>query len=77
MSTKLPYKKIKEYGIEMSGLPLNKQLKHPSSYGRLTLQEILDNKDNIKVEGINKLVYNKICDCYGVSLHSEKSSASL
>ena len=73
MATKLPYKKI---GIVMSGLPLNKQLKHPSSYGRLTLQEILDNKDNIKVQDINNLVYHKICDYFGASLRSEKSSAS-
>ena len=36
----------------MSGLPSGKQLKHPSSYGRLTLKEILGNKDNIKIEGV-------------------------
>ena len=65
LSAKLPYKKIEDYGIIMNGLPSGKQLKHPSSYGRLTLKEILENKDNIKVEGVifDKLAYknNFIC----------------
>ena len=52
LSAKLPYKRIADYGIIMSGLPSGKQLKHPSSYGRLTLKEILGNKDNIKIEGV-------------------------
>ena len=60
MAAKLPYKKIEEYGIVMKGLPLSKQLKHPSSYGRLTLKQILDNKESIKFEGINKLIYERI-----------------
>lgn len=49
---RLPYKKIQEYGISMSELPQNKLLKHPSSYGRLTLKQILSNKDNIAIEGV-------------------------
>lgn len=49
---KLPYKKIQEYGISMTGLPQNKLLKHPSSYGRLTLKQILSNKDDITIEGV-------------------------
>ena len=57
LSAKLPYKRIADYGIIMSGLPSGKQLKHPSSYGRLTLKEILENKDNIKVEGVHQLPY--------------------
>ncbi len=35
----------------MDGLPLNKSLKHPSSYGRLTLKQILSNKDDIAIQG--------------------------
>ena len=77
MAAKLPYKKIEEYGIVMNGLPLSKQLKHPSSYGRLTLKQILDNKDNIEVEGINKFAYDKICDYVDILLHSEKPSTNL
>lgn len=50
-AARLPYKKIKEYGISMDGLPQNMFLKHPSSYGRLTLKQILSNKDNITVHG--------------------------
>ena len=74
LAAKLSYKKIEEYGIVM---PLRKQLKHPSSYERLTLKQILDNKDNIEVEGINKFAYDKICDYVDISLHSEKPSTSL
>ena len=48
---RLPYSKIKEYGIQAEGLPDNKDLKHPSSYGKRTLQAILDNSDFIKIKG--------------------------
>lgn len=51
-AAKLPYKRIREYGISMDGLPQDKCLKHPSSYGRLTLQQILSNKDSITVKGM-------------------------
>jgi len=68
LSAKLPYKKIEDYGIIMNGLPSGKQLKHPSSYG---LKEILENKDNIKVEGeiFDKLAYKNL---YIMSFLSEK-----
>lgn len=59
----------------MSGLPSSKQLKHPSSYGRLTLKEILDNKDNIKVEGVYRLSYKFVYYVY-MSLYSKKLSTS-
>ena len=51
-TARLPYKRIQEYGISVSGLPEDKFLKHPSSYGRLTLRQILVNKDNITVQGM-------------------------
>ena len=51
-SARLPYKRVQEYGISVSGLPEDKSLKHPSSYGRLTLRQILANKDNITVKGM-------------------------
>lgn len=47
---KLPYSKIREYGITVDGLSV--ALKHPSSYGWKTLQEILDNKDSIVLKGL-------------------------
>ena len=40
LATKLSQKKIEEYGIVMSGLLINKQLKHPSSYGRSSYRNI-------------------------------------
>ena len=50
-TARMPYKRIQEYGISVSGLPEEKSLKYPSSYGRLTLRQILANKDNITVQG--------------------------
>ena len=62
-AARLPYKKIEEYSISMNGLPPNKSLKHPSSYGRLTLKQILSSKDNITIEGayniyVRMYIYN-------------------
>ena len=60
-TARLPYKRVQEYGISVSGLPEDKSLKHPSSYGRLTLRQILANKDNITVKGIAMYIcYNHI-----------------
>ena len=33
-NVRLPYSKINEYGISTEGLPEDKELKHPSSYGK-------------------------------------------
>jgi len=44
----------------MVGLPQNISLKHPSSYGRLTLKQILSNKDNITVHGMYNTYVHKI-----------------
>ena len=60
-TARIPYKRIKEYGISVSCLPEEKSLKHPSSYGRLTLRQILANKDNIIVQGIALLVHYPAC----------------
>ena len=63
-AARLPYRRIKEYGISMDGLPQEKSLKHPSSYGRLTLKEILSNKDNITVTGTYVFTQNyTTCIC--------------
>ena len=51
-TARFPYKRTQEYGISVIGLPEEKSLKHPSSYGRLTLRQILANKDNIIVQGM-------------------------
>ena len=56
-TARLPYKRVQEYGISVSGLPEDKSLKHPSSYGRLTLRQILANKDNITVKGIAMYIW--------------------
>ena len=51
-TARMPYKRVHDYGILVSGLPEGRSLKHPSSYGRNTLRQILANKDNITVQGI-------------------------
>lgn len=48
---RLPYSKIKEYGLRISGLPSNCTLKHPSSYGKSTLRSIVDSRENLKLYG--------------------------
>ena len=50
-NVRLPYSKIKDYGISAEGLPENKDLKHPSSYGINMLQAILDNSELITIKG--------------------------
>ena len=47
----MPYSKIQEYGIKMEGLPGNLPLKNPTAYGKVTLQEIIANKDTLKLHG--------------------------
>ena len=47
-NVRLPYSKIKEYGIHADGL---KTLKHPSSYGKATLQAILDDSESVVIRG--------------------------
>jgi len=53
---KLPYSKIEEYGIVIHGLPDDKGLKHPSSYGKNYLQKLLKNKDELRLTGIATLI---------------------
>ena len=48
---RLPYSKTEEYGLKIDGLPANCALKHPSSYGKSTLRNILDNRENLKLYG--------------------------
>ena len=50
-TAKLPYSKLAQYGIKMEGLPAGLSLKHPSSYGKDTLKEILSKKDLLKIQG--------------------------
>ena len=50
-NVRLPYSKIKEYGISAEGLPDDKDLKHPSSYGKNMLQAILENSELITIKG--------------------------
>lgn len=50
-TAKLPYSKLIQYGITMEGLPAGLSLKHPSSYGKDTLKEILSKKDQLKIQG--------------------------
>lgn len=56
-NVRLPYSKIKEYGIHADGLPENKTLKHPSSYGKATLQAILDDSKSVVIRGRSIIVY--------------------
>ena len=52
-NAKLPYSKLKARGISIDGLPGRcKVLKRPSSYGRQTLKEILEQKDQLRIKGI-------------------------
>ena len=47
----MPYSKILHYGIRMEGLPSGMVLKNPTAYGKATLQEIIANKDALKLHG--------------------------
>ena len=60
-NVRLPYSKINEYGISAEGLPEDKVLKHPSSYGKKVLQAILDNKELIMIKGKMYLPYDICC----------------
>ena len=51
MSKSLPYSKIMQFGITIEGLPFGLSLKHPSSYGKDTLKEILSKKNQLKLKG--------------------------
>lgn len=51
-SARFPYSKVQEYDIKMDGLPAGVSLKHPSSYGKDTLRNILSNKHHLKLYGI-------------------------
>lgn len=72
-TARLPYKRVQEYGISVSGLPEDKSLKHPSSYGRLTLRQILANKDNITVKGMAMYMWLVYLQSYS-NVVSEQSS---
>ena len=50
-TAKLPYSKLTQYRITMEGLPAGLSLKHPSSYGKDMLKEILSKKDQLKIKG--------------------------
>ena len=55
-SAKMPYSKIRQYGITIEGLPCD--LKHPSCYGKDTLKEILSQRDQLKILGVqDKVTY--------------------
>ena len=59
---RLPYSKIQEYGIRIEGLPAGVPLKNPTAYGKTTLQEIITNKDNLKLHG------NLMFRCYNACI---------
>ena len=48
-NAKMPYAKIGQYGIEIEGLPCD--LKHPSSYGKDDMKEILSQRDKLRILG--------------------------
>ena len=48
-TARMPYSKILHYGIRMEGLPSGMVLKNPTAYGKATLQEIIANKDALKL----------------------------
>ena len=48
---RLPYSKIKEDGSRIDGLPDQMILKNPAAYGKTTLQQIIANKDALKLNG--------------------------
>lgn len=73
MKAKLPYSKIVEYGITVSGLPDGKPLKHPSSYGKTTLKKILENREKIKIQGTYDYAVIRPVGSYAVT---NRSSAS-
>ena len=50
-NSKMPYSKVKARGISIEGLPGRcKMQKHPSSYGRRTLKDILERKDQLRIK---------------------------
>ena len=51
-NARMPYSKIKEYGIRMEGLPSGIALKNPTSYGKTMLQDIIAKKDTLKLHGM-------------------------
>jgi len=46
----MPYSKIAQYCITIEGLP-SVSLKHPSSYGKDTLKEVLSRRGQLKIQG--------------------------
>lgn len=50
-SAKFPYSKIMQCGIKIEGLPSGVSLKHPSSYGKDVLKDILSRKGQLKIQG--------------------------
>ena len=67
-NVRLPYSKINEYGISAEGLPEDKELKHPSSYGKKMLQSILDNSASITIKGKTCAYMVHMCQGRGSSL---------
>ena len=63
----MPYSKILEYGISMEGLPSGVVLKNPTAYGKATLQQIIDNKDALKLHGNIHRCY--VCPYANTSKH--------
>ena len=62
-SAKFPYSKIMQYGIKIEGLPSGVSLKHPSSYGKDVLKDILSRKGQLKIQGT--------CTCVRVLCHAQ------
>lgn len=50
-NSRVPYSKLKQLGVMVEGLPDGIAFKHPSSYGRRQLQQIIQTKDNLKFIG--------------------------
>jgi len=50
-TSRVPYSKLKKIGVTVDGLPEGIVFKHPSSYGRRQLQQIIATKNDIKFNG--------------------------
>ena len=47
-NAKVPYSKLKQLGVTVEGLPDGIVFKHPSSYGRRQLKQIIATQYNLK-----------------------------
>ena len=56
-TSRVPYSKLKQLGVTVEGLPDGITFKHPSSYGRRQLKQIIESKDDLKFNGIQMLLH--------------------